>query len=256
MKSICFRESAPAGAGALIKPNQSPRSTPGPCFPVLAAALVTLLVAAVPGPAHAVTIVNISMPSGSMDGGCWPSIAGVYSEAPGPGAVGIGRIVDPAYAFTFSMHDHGYIAPHVPDPLQSVVTYQFDTAAVVTGLELEVHANGISRIEALIGDSLGSLVSLGTFTGSLGAPLGPVSFAEHDLNTFTFANLTPGLFFQFIVKETPLSDGYANYTAVPIYHEPTTHGVPDTVGLPTAAAAFFGVVALRRTFGGRASCVA
>ena len=181
--------------------------------------------------AQAALIVNVSMPPGSMDGGSWPGDSGVYSEAPGPAAVGIGRIVDPASSFKFSMHDHGYIAPHVPDPAQSVVTYLFDSPATVTGLELNVHANGISKIEALIGDSLGSMVSLGTFTGSLGAPLGAVAFTEHELNTFNFANTTPGLYFQFIVKETPLSDGYANYHAIPLTLVPEPQTFALLVGL-------------------------
>lgn len=186
------------------------------CRAPLALACVGILAAAISQTAQAAVIVNVAMPSGSMDGGSWPGDSGVYSEAPGSSAVGIGRIVDPAFAFKFSMHDHGYLAPHVPDPLQSVVTYQFDTATVVTGLELNVHANGISKIEALVGDSLGGLVSLGTFTGSLGAPLGPTMFAEHALNSFSWANTTAGVYFQFIVRETPHPDGYANYTAIPL----------------------------------------
>ena len=188
---------------------------------------IGILAAACPQTASAAVVVNVSIPSGSMDGSCWPADSGVYSETPEPAAVGIGRIVDPLFNFGFSLHDHGYIAPHVPDPARSVVTYRFDSPAIVTGLELNVHANGISMIEALIGDSLGSLVSLGTFTGSLGAPLGSVAFTEHDVNTFSFANLTPGLYFQFIVKETPHSDGYANYHAIPIQAVPE----PDTYAL-------------------------
>jgi hypothetical protein len=181
-----------------------------------------------------------------MDGGSWPGDSGVYSEAPGPTAVGIGRIVDPASDFKFSMHDHGYIAPHIPDPTQSVVTYLFDSPAIVTGLELNVHANGISKIEALVGDTLGSLTSLGIFTGSLGAPRGSAMFSEHALNSFSWANTLSGVYFQFVVRETTLSDGYANYTAIPIFHEPPPHGVPDSLGFPTVAATLMGLMALRR----------
>ncbi|MBL9139283.1 MAG: hypothetical protein JNK85_25670 [Verrucomicrobiales bacterium] len=212
----------------------------------LALACVSTLAAAILPAAQALSIVNISMPSGSMDGGSWPGDSGVYSEAPGPAAVGIGRIVDPTSAFKFSMHDHGYLAPNVPDPLQSVVTYQFDSPAVVTGLELNVHANGISKVEALVGDSLGSLFSLGTFTGSLGAPTGSSMFSEHALNAFSWANTTPGLYFQFVVTETTLDNGYANYTALPTFHLPTPQGVPDSLGLPTVVATLIGVAALRR----------
>ncbi len=244
MKSICSRKEAPAGAGAPIHPTQAKGARLRSRIPVLMAALCLLATASAP----AVTIVNISMPSGSMDGGSWPGDSGAYSEAPGLAAIGIGRIVDPASAFKFSMHDHGYLAPHVPDPLQSVVTYQFDTAAVVTGLELNVHANGISKVEALVGDTLGSLTSLGIFTGNLGAPWGSSMFSEHALNSFSWANTTAGLYFQFIVRETTLSDGYANYAAIPTFHEPPppSHGVPDSLGLPTTTATLLGLLALRR----------
>lgn len=212
----------------------------------LALACVGALALTLHPAAQGVSIIAISMPPGSMDGGSWPGDSGVYSEPPGTTAVGIGRIVDPTSSFKFSMHDHGYLAPNIPDPLQSVVTYKFDAPAVVTGLELSVHANGISKIEALVGDSLGSLVSLGTFTGGLGAPVGSAMFTEHALNAFGWANTTPGLYFQFVVAETTLDNGYANYTAIPTFHAATLQGVPDSLGLPAVAATLAGVVALRR----------
>ena len=212
--------------------------------PSLAVSLVTLLTAFGSSSTQAVSIVNISIPVGSMDSGHSVN-SGVYSEAPGPAAVGIGRIVDPAYDSGFSLHDHGYISAHVPDPAQSVVTYQFDSLAVITALELNVHANGISKIEAFVGDTLGSLTSIGVFTGSLGAPLGSAMFTEHALNTFSFGNTTAGLYFQFIVTETTLADGYANYHAILNFHEPDTNTVPDTLGWSPFAATILGLVALR-----------
>jgi len=59
------------------------------------------------------------------------------------------------------LEDHVYISLNVLDPSRAVVTYHFDGSVIVTGLEVEQHGNGITKVEGFSGNSLASLASLG-----------------------------------------------------------------------------------------------
>jgi len=120
---------------------------------------------------------------------------------------GIGNLINPSYA-GFSMHDHVYIAPHIPDPTRAVVTYQFDAAAIVDQIEIIQHGNGISKIEALVGNSLGSMTSIGNIFGPSGDVMFAGAFSEGSSQVFDFDNTLAGSYVQFVVTKTNLSNGW------------------------------------------------
>ena len=82
-----------------------------------------------------------------------------------------------------------YSAEYVPNPTRAVVTYQFYAPAVVDQVRVMEHANGIRAIEGFVGDSLGSLVSIGT------VDIGEGSYTELAMFTFDFNNATAGRYF-------------------------------------------------------------
>jgi hypothetical protein len=170
-------------------------------------------------------VIGVSIPIGSSDGTSHPHDSGIWgvTTARGPAWIetGIGYIVNPNLLSPlngvqnppdFSLHDHVYVSANVPDPSRAVVTYQFDVPTVVSGIEIIQHQNGISRIEGFYGDSLGSLTSLGSVFGPSGDITGAAAFTEGADQVFDFGNTTnAGTFFQFIIRKTPLTDGYASY---------------------------------------------
>jgi hypothetical protein len=106
-----------------------------------------------------------------------------------------------------------------------------------------VHANGISIIEGFVGNSLGDLESIGVVTGTLGALRGDVQFTELDLNDFYFNSTKSGTIFQFVVRETTLENGWANYHAIPFF---TPASVPDVLGGWTALLTLAGMLMWHR----------
>ena len=188
---------------------------PGRPFPSIAAFFLgaSLLSASV--------ITGISIPVNSMDAISHPLIDNKWSVAVPPYPLststgsGIGYIVSPLIATNpsdFSMHDQQYIAAFVPDPNRAIVTYQFDLPTVVRSLLIIEHGNGVSMVEGFYGNSLASMTSMGVLGGNLGS--GP--YAEGASNSFDFGNTTnAGLYFQFVVRQTSISNGYAIYRANP-----------------------------------------
>jgi len=170
-------------------------------------------------PVSAARIVSVSIPVGSMDGGCYPLDDGVWSVSAPPYPLatddGIGFILNPTVAGKFSLHDHHYVASHVPDPNRAVVTYEFDGPAAVDQIEVRQHGNGITRIEGFVGDSLGSLTSVGSIFGPKGDVTGSGVFVEHQEYVFDFDNAQQGKFFQMVIRKTSLSNGYASYQVFP-----------------------------------------
>lgn len=158
--------------------------------------------------------------------------ASITSIEVGPSDAGndpsMANVLNPA-STTFSMHDHVYLSPNVPDPARAFARYHFDGPVIVTGMELGMHANGIFRIEGFIGDTVGSLVSIGIATGSLGN--GP--YSEHSINQFSFSGSGSGSIFEFVVRETSLENGWANYHAIPEFRDAVPSTVPE--GGPGAA---------------------
>ena len=186
-------------------------------------ALSIFLLAAIPlSSAYAANIVGVSIPVDSMDGFCHSTIDGVWSVSAPPFPLninsGIGFLINPGFSLDpadFTLHDHVYVATHMPDPNRAVVTYQFDEAVVVDKIEVVQHRNGISQIEGFVGDSLGSLTSIGAVFGPSGDTTFP--FYEGQRYVFDFDNARAGQFFQFVIRKTTLHDGYAMYRAYPTF---------------------------------------
>ena len=136
-------------------------------------------------------IVSISKPPNSDDADCLPLRDGVYqvSVPPYPLNVdlGIGNIVNPVYPDTygdFVIHDHQYVAPHIPDPARSVVTYRFHSPTVVAGLEFAQHMNGITAVEGFVSDDSETVVSMGTVFGPRGDVTGSSVFARISISQY------------------------------------------------------------------------
>ncbi|MBL7218994.1 MAG: PEP-CTERM sorting domain-containing protein [Phycisphaerae bacterium] len=183
-------------------------------------ACVVLVVIAVSSfSTQAAVITGISIPVNSMDQGCYARNDGLWSVAVPPYPLntntGIGRIINPASTSVFSLHDHVYSTSYVPDPTRAVVTYKFNQSAVVDQVEIIQHRNGITRIQGFVGDSLGSLVSIGAIFGPNGDVTGVNTFSEGQSYLFDFNNTMGGRYFQMIVLKTSLSNGYATYQVVP-----------------------------------------
>jgi len=170
-------------------------------------------------PAQAAVITGISIPVGSMDQTCHPLDDGVWSVTAPPYPLnidtGIGRIINPTSGWKFSLHDHVYSSPHVPNPARAVVTYEFNQPAVVDQVEIIQHANGITSIEGFVGDAPGSLVSIGSIFGPDGDVTGWHYFGEHQSYVFDFNNALPGRYFQIVIRKTAVPDGYASYQVYP-----------------------------------------
>ena len=164
---------------------------------------------------------SISLPADSQDGSCAPRDQNVWSASapfyPYNSNIGIGHIIsDPGVGWGgFVMHDHQYDAANVPDPAREVVTYHFDQSTVVSQLEVIQHANGVSRIEGFVGDSVDSLVSIGNVFGPSGDITGSGVFSDGTSQVFDFNNAVAGTWFRFVVTKTPLDNGFALYRAYP-----------------------------------------
>ena len=102
---------------------------------------------------QAAVIKGVSIPVNSHDAGSYPRDSGVWSVSAPPypldTSTGIGYILNPSVATSFSMHDHVYVGGNVPDPTRAVVTYEFNQEVAVDQLEVMQHRNGITRGRAL-----------------------------------------------------------------------------------------------------------
>jgi len=125
------------------------------------------------------------------------------------------------------MHDDHYVSANVPDPTREVVTYHFDQSTVVRQLEIIQHANGVSKIQGFVGDSVDSLVSIGDVFGPSGDITGGSAFADGSSQVFDFNNAVAGTWFRFVVTKTPLSNGFALYRAYPL--DAAGQRIPGTV---------------------------
>ena len=185
--------------------------------------IVGIVIGFLSGSSWAASIDQVSIPVNSMDGQSHPVTDNVWLVAAPPFPfnvnVGIGFLINPTISgrgpSDFSLHDHGYLSANVPDPTRAVVTYHFQAPTVVDQLALVEHANGITQIEGYVGDSLGSLASIGTRFGTFGDVVGPDALVEQSVNTFDFNNLVAGTYFRFVVTKTNLSSGWAAYRAFP-----------------------------------------
>ncbi|MCD4824009.1 MAG: PEP-CTERM sorting domain-containing protein [Phycisphaerae bacterium] len=161
----------------------------------------------------AALITSVSIPINSMGSSCRPRDENVWSVSSPPFPLnvnsGIGYLINPTFPTNtdFALHDHVYSSSYVPDPSRAVVTYSFDTAAVVDQIHIVQHSNGIQEIEAFVGDSLGSLTSIGSVN------IGGGPYTELSTSIFDFDNTTEGRYLRFVVRRTSLSNGWASYRA-------------------------------------------
>ena len=144
------------------------------------------------------------------------------------------------------------VAPHTPDPTRAVVTYTFDTSTVVDQLEIIQHQNGITKIEGFVGDSVGSLTSIGSIFGPDGDVTGFSVFAETETYVFDFDNTVSGKIFQFVIRKISHPTGYATYRAYPrnadgVRYEAVSNLVPE----PTTLVIWSLLVTLGMSFCGR-----
>ena len=158
-------------------------------------------------------IIGISIPNNSMDSSCRPKNENIWSVGvppyPFPANSGISYLVSPDYPGNadFVLHDHVYISNYVPDPTRAIVTFQFNVSTVVDQINIMQHYNGIREIEGYAGNSLATLTSIGS------VDIGAGPYGERSISMFDFDNTEAGLFFQFIVRQTSLYNGWASYRA-------------------------------------------
>ncbi|NUM36710.1 MAG: PEP-CTERM sorting domain-containing protein [Candidatus Brocadiae bacterium] len=169
--------------------------------------------------ANAASIVGISIPVNSMDAYCHPKDENVWSSNPLNIYSGIGYLVNPNLTYSYSdftLHDHVYVSSYIPDPTRAVVTYEFSEAVTVKSLQIVQHTNGVTKIEGFAGNSLSSMVSLGSVFGPSGDAMGGQVLPEYAYQVFDFNNTTvSGKYFQFIIRKTSLGNGWALYRATP-----------------------------------------
>ena len=194
--------------------------------------------------AQGAQIVGLGIPTDSMDAGCHPVTDDVW-DIQGPPVninLGIGYLINPSFSPTpadFTLHDHVYGTPYVPDPTRAIVTYTFDQPVYVQGIEIIQHSNGITQIEGRAGDSLATFSSLGAVFGPRGDITGSNVIPEGESNYFDFGNSTVGgTYFQFVVRKTSKNDGWASYRAFPDFIP-----VPEPLSMAVMA---FGALAVMR----------
>lgn len=118
-----------------------------------------------------VKLISISAPPIEFTGNCYPKSSGVYSQSNPDGidrSLGIGNLVNLDSTGTFTLHDHVYSSPSIPDPMRSTIIYKFSQSVSVDLIRTRQHVNGIDQIEVYYGDDENSLTSLGVITSPLG----------------------------------------------------------------------------------------
>lgn len=171
-------------------------------------------------------IISIESPDQSDDAQSYPRDANSWSISVPPYPLdinfGMGQIVNPVHSSgaspvqsDFARHDHFYTSAHVPDPSRAVVTYRFDTPTIVDQVEIIQHRNGITQLEAFVGDTLGTLNSVGSIFGPAGDNTTFNGLTEHGSDVFDFNNTVAGTYLQLVVRKTNAVDGWATYRMFP-----------------------------------------
>ena len=144
---------------------------------------------------------------------------------------GIGYTVDATQAGNFDpgnfvKHDHVYVGFRIPDPTRAQITFKYDSAVSLSGVQIVEHVNGISKLHAFVGDDLGSLTDVGDVFGNIG-DVG--SFGVNGaLNQFNFSGTATGRFVRIVFSQSSLNGGYAFFRMNPTVTDAAVGpGVPE-----------------------------
>lgn len=166
------------------------------------------------------SIIGISAPPDAQESPTHAALDGGYSVQappfPFPVDYGVGYLINPTWGDGyFGLHSHVYSSPNIPDPATAVITFQFDMPVTVDQLEVIQHGNGITRVEAFVGSSLGTLGSVGSVFGLKGDVTGSSQFGETESDLFDFDNTIAGTYLQLVIRKTSLENGWAAYRIFP-----------------------------------------
>jgi len=206
---------------------------------VLMRLIVGVVVACAFTSTHAMaSIIEISIAPNSQ-ANSRPSIDNVYDDQAVGGVfndnLGIGIIINPSFIpanvqSDFALHQNGNLFPpsaysgFVPNPLTSSVLYTFDHPTIVSGVAIVEHFNGVTGVGGHLGNSVGSLASLGTVLGS------PI-MTDGTIEIFDFGNTTlAGQYFGLTIDQTFLSYAFAIHRAYLL--DENGHPIPGSTNGP------------------------
>jgi hypothetical protein len=181
------------------------------------------------------SVISVSIPSNSQNPLCRPSYDNVWNVTAPPFPIGafpgIGIIINPTWTSRddnqdFALHQNDdiqpsplYMAPNVPDPRTATVTYTFDHAEVITGVEIVQHENGITQVEGFLGNSTNTLVSLGAVFGPSGDIVDGTWVVPSDgmPQVFHFDNAcASGTVLQITIRKTSHPTAFATHRIFPL----------------------------------------
>jgi hypothetical protein len=176
----------------------------------------------------AVHIRSIEILQGSCDTPCYPRDQATWQEdfpVTDPARIGIGYLVEPErFVWTpipYSLHDHEYSQPHIPNAARAAVIYEFTASTAIRDVVIIQHTNGVVEVEGFAGDNPdpnGPWRSMGIAQSRLvGSATGAGIFPEFARDVFEFRPAAPisGKCFRLVIRKTSLPNGWAMYRAYP-----------------------------------------
>jgi hypothetical protein len=186
-------------------------------------------------------IVSISIPANSQGTNCRPYQDNLWSVSnPIDPDLGIGVIINPSLpsssSANYALHQNdalfpsapSYIAANVPNAASATVSYVFSEPAIVSGVRIVQHLNGITRVQGALGNSSGTPTNLGNVFGPSGdiTNNGQSNFVvanDGDSQDFLFGNTTvAGTHFDLTITKTVYASAFAAFRIIPL----DENGVP------------------------------
>ncbi len=177
-------------------------------------------------------IIEVSIPMGSTETGTTTANDNIWTATAVNGVLdtahGIGAILRQTYQvgddLAMNIHYSGFapFSNNHPSPDVSTITYYFDTNTTVRGFAVIQHVNGITKLSAMLGASIGSLANLGSTFGPAGdvvaTPGVPSNLApDGTIQIFDFGNATlAGYVLQVFVDKTWCSDCFGTFAIAPL----------------------------------------